>query len=80
MDFLSNELGSDTSAEFQVSQFQENSIEESIIYMYQPQPTEFVSAGDKGVQENLYDALDDRNEDISFSRFQSNLNAYLLEK
>ena len=44
------------------------------------QPTELVSVGGKGVQDNPYDDLDDRNEDISFFRYQSNVNASLLNK
>ena len=68
------------SVAFQVSKFQANTFEEIIIYMDILQPTELVSAGGKGVQDNPYDDLDDRNEDISFFRYQSNVNASLLNK
>ena len=68
------------SASFQESQFQANTIEDSILYVENVQRMEFVSAWEQYSQVNPDDSLEDRNDSIYFFRFQSNLIVYILDK
>ena len=80
MSFVSNELIIDMSAAFQESKYQANKIEESILYVDNLHPMEFVSAWGKYVKVNPDDSLEHRKEVISFFKFQRNFNAFLLDK